>query len=378
MDGLYKHIGKLLLTYNLKSVMTDLESDKHAVRWFCQQLHRCYVVETVLILEDKMRPSKQQQKRERVKEAVAKAEREFVDGLFDQSPASDKGTCELDWARLIPPVLDPATAAPRRGEKKRQQLQSLLFLFHQAIQSLPYTNENDTTTVVELGSGSGQLGLLLAYLYPHIQFVLIELSDAKLCVSQQRAETAKLENVHHLYGSAADMLQRVQQLDLLIGLHCCGSLTDYLLAHAASRGAAFVCAPCCYGQACDPPAITDPRAKADSTPCAKCVQTLPRSCRVAQVFSNEEFQWIARAADVSQGCPCGVHHHKEASAKPRQKAGNWIGEYTTDARHLVNFDRAMHVREAASVDFSVSLTQLYPPGCTAMREVIIGSPCTSA
>ena len=50
---------------------------------------------------------------------------------------------------------------------------------------LPYLLEN--MTCVEFGSGAGHLSLLLAYLRPKTQFVLVELREFSATVAQAKA-----------------------------------------------------------------------------------------------------------------------------------------------------------------------------------------------
>ena len=49
-------------------------------------------------------------------------------------------------------------------------------------------------------------------------------------------------------GDASEMLRRgeLSQVDLVVGLHACGGLSDLIVAHAVAQGAAFVVCTCCF------------------------------------------------------------------------------------------------------------------------------------
>jgi len=306
-----------------------------------------------------MQKSKQQHKVEVVKEALKKVE-DVHYGHVNGEIEVCSDAFKVDWGR-VPSELDPGSVVPARSQRKRQQLSSFLNLFEVILPS-----SSRGATVCDVGSGSGMLGLLLAHMYPHLHVVCLELSHNKLSSSQQRAETCGVCNVEHVHASAADLLGRDGTLapDVLIGLHCCGLLTDFALSAAAELNAPFCIAPCCYGQTADSPPLIDPHAKAGARSCSSCVGALPRSKLIAERLSASEFERIARAADVSQ------QQHEQCNA--RRKSCDWVGNYTQRARALVNADRVALVHELSDGRYHISVEQLQPEECSGMREVLIG------
>lgn len=59
---------------------------------------------------------------------------------------------------------------------------------------------------------------------------------------------APANNLHFVAGDAAALSARgvLPDADLVLGLHACGGLSDLIIAHAVTHGAAFAVCPCCY------------------------------------------------------------------------------------------------------------------------------------
>ena len=149
---------------------------------------------------------------------------------------------EIDW-ELIPKALDPLHETLSRlkkvgrGKRKRQQLESLVANISEMIKS------NDT--VVDFGCGQGHVGLLVAFLFPSSNVILVDNNPEKL-----RMAKAKLESVPQIM-SQVTMFKEISEVgnfDVGVGLHCCGPLTDVVIERCIREGASICISPCCYGK----------------------------------------------------------------------------------------------------------------------------------
>merc|ERR1712083_267208 len=92
--------------------------------------------------------------------------------------------------------------------------------------------------VVEFGAGSGHLGILLAYLRPDCEVVLVETKEYSIPVARERVERLGLQNCRVFHGTVDAYASLDEHFDLAVGLHTCGLLADAVLALAVRRGAA--------------------------------------------------------------------------------------------------------------------------------------------
>ena len=78
-------------------------------------------------------------------------------------------------------------------------------------------------TVVDFGSGTGNLLLPLASLFPQLNFVGLDLNARSLALLQERAEAAHLTNVSTTVGLIEEY---TGPCDIAVALHVCGAGTD--------------------------------------------------------------------------------------------------------------------------------------------------------
>lgn len=171
--------------------------------------------------------------------------------------------------------------------RKRDQLQSMIGYIEPELNRLlkVYSEEfNETNncsgsssakkvTVVEFGSGSGHLSLVLAHRHPLIHFILVERKEYTISVARHRVSECGLQNVSMFTGELSDLdsFLNGRQISLGIGLHCCGLFTDMALDVCLSHNASFVISPCCYGQIGRPPVSTLPSALDDDSKTLECI-----------------------------------------------------------------------------------------------------------
>ena len=216
--------------------------------------------------------------------------REHATSLPAVADAMCSPCAEIDkW----PAGLDPADGEldERRDTRKKEQLVSVA----QHVLSLIETS--GAQRVVEVGAGSGHLGLLIAYLRPHCHVVLVEIKEYSCEVARGRISTLGLANASVAQGSLDEYAERGESFDLIVGLHCCGLLTDAVLSLALSARAAVCVVPCCYGQVVGD---VDHERGAGTAP-----RMHPRSAAFrALPLADGAFEQLARGADLVSGGDC--------------------------------------------------------------------------
>ena len=131
-----------------------------------------------------------------------------------------------------------ARAAVEREERKRQQCDAFAALI--AALDLP-----DGTVVVDFGCGSCGLTLPLAWAFPQLQFIGVDLKMKSLQLMDARAAAARLDNVRTVCRSIAGFKE---PFGLAIALHACGQASDEAILQAVKNDAPYLVAPCCIGK----------------------------------------------------------------------------------------------------------------------------------
>ncbi len=125
-----------------------------------------------------------------------------------------------------------------RLEKKQRQCDS----FAAAVAAL---NLPDGTVVGDFGCGSCGLTLPLAWAFPRLKFVGIDLKQQALELMDARAAEAGLTNVRTHCGSITSFSDPI---GLVLALHACGQASDEAMLHAVNHSAPYCIAPCCIGK----------------------------------------------------------------------------------------------------------------------------------
>lgn len=104
---------------------------------------------------------------------------------------------------------------------------------------------NNKIVFVEFCAGSGYLALPLAVLFPHVDFILVDLKEKSLDIAAIRIQNAALRNVRLMNCSINDF---DEDFHIGVALHACGSATDETIQKCISQRAAFVVCSCCIGK----------------------------------------------------------------------------------------------------------------------------------
>jgi len=134
-----------------------------------------------------------------------------------------------------------------RGERKRAQIQNFYQLLLPLIDTLASRAETESpVTVVDFGSGSGNLVLPLASLFPQCAFVAVDYKEKALALLKIRAEKSGLVNLKVV---PPCLIQSYSgPCDVALSLHGCGSATDFVIELALERGVPYLASPCCVGK----------------------------------------------------------------------------------------------------------------------------------
>ncbi|KDR19528.1 glutathione S-transferase C-terminal domain-containing protein homolog [Zootermopsis nevadensis] len=237
--------------------------------------------------------------------------------------------CELefDWGAM------PYEAHPEGGhlppfrlERKGQQLENLA----KAVLKVAKPGH----TIVDFCSGSGHLGIILAYMLPRCQLILLENKEESLVRARKRVLKLKLTNVIFCQ---CNLDYFCGEFDVGVSLHACGVATDLVIQQCISQNAVFICCPCCYGSVQNNHILTYPRS---------------------QVFRDSamtvrDYLVLGHSADQT---------HDEHNVKTDQ------GKICMG---IIDTDRCLQAKEAG---YSVTLAKLIPETCTPKNNLLVGIP----
>ncbi|XP_078459177.1 glutathione S-transferase C-terminal domain-containing protein [Lampetra planeri] len=227
----------------------------------------------------------------------------------------------------------PAAVNPEEGElsearalRKRQQLENLVGCVRSLAQP--------AHIIVDFCSGGGHLGIVLAYLLPQCQVVLVENKEQSLERARSRCRGLGLSNVS-LYQCNLDYYQGT--FDIGVALHACGVATDMVLERCVRARAAFVVSPCCYGFIQNTDKVS-----------------FPKSQMFQEVLSYREHMVLCRFADQTA-------QHLSADRRSTGKA----------CMTLVDQDRAA---AAAESGFHAHVHSMTPETCSPKNSILVGVP----
>lgn len=233
---------------------------------------------------------------------------------------------DLDWSAVpFDATPEGGSLPPARLQRKQEQLQNLC----KPVLKLAKAGD----TIVDFCSGSGHLGILIAYLLPRCTIILLENKEESLSRAKKRVEKLKLTNVKFCQ-SNLDYFKG----DFNIGtsLHACGLATDLVIQRCIRKNAIFVSCPCCYGSLQDNHQLT-----------------YPRSDVFKEYINNKEYSFLSHAADQT---------HDEKNVKTKQGYR---------CMTIIDMDRKLY---AEQFGYEVHLAKLVPETCTLKNHLLVGIP----
>lgn len=232
----------------------------------------------------------------------------------------------FDWTN-IPFDITPegGSLPPSRLKRKSEQLENLC----KPVIKLAKAGD----VIVDFCSGSGHLGVLLAYLLPTCTIILLENKEQSLNRAKERVKLLKLINIK-FYQCNLDYFKG--NFNIGLSLHACGVATDLVIQQCIKRNAIFVSCPCCYGSL------------------HNCYHlTYPRSDIFKKHINNKQYLTLSHAADQT---------HDKLNAKTQQGY---------ECMAIIDTDRKL---QAEQFNYSVYLGKLIPETCTPKNHILVGIP----
>ena len=163
------------------------------------------------------------------------------DTVGDSNPGTDYKIRYSDSKSTADSTLPPMMSL--RARRKRWQVESFALVLREL--SLTQTQSDPPLTVVDFGAGSGALVLPLAFCFPKMRFVAVEMKQRSCDLLMRRAAAAKLKNVT----PRVTMIENFHDpFDVGVALHACGNATDHVLVKSVLNKAHFAVSPCCIGK----------------------------------------------------------------------------------------------------------------------------------
>ncbi|ETE71115.1 Glutathione S-transferase C-terminal domain-containing protein, partial [Ophiophagus hannah] len=213
-----------------------------------------------------------------------------------------------------------------RALRKQQQLNNLIAL----VTKLAKPGD----VIVDFCSGGGHVGIVLGYILPLCQIILVENKEQSLICAEKRSDELGLHNIWFIQ---ANMDNFKGSFNIGVALHACGVATDMVIEHCIKVGAAFVISPCCYG-------FIQNTSKF----------AFPQSHQFKKVLSYKEHMILCRFADQTA---------VQLPPERRQIGKQCMG--------LVDLDRAWSVERS---NYSVQVITMEPQSCSPKNNLITGIP----
>ncbi|XP_059408760.1 glutathione S-transferase C-terminal domain-containing protein-like [Carassius carassius] len=255
---------------------------------------------------------------------LTKLQENGIDAVYSAHPCP---TWTVDWESL-PAAVNPTEGkmSDARAVRKQQQLNNLLAV----VKELARPGH----TVVDFCSGGGHVGIVLAYMLPKCQVILIENKEESLVRARERSAQLGLTNIGFVQ---ANLDYFTGNFNIGVALHACGVATDMVLDRCVQARAGFVISPCCYGFI-------------QNTLKFK----FPKSARFTETLSYKEHMVLCRFADQTA-----------ISLPPERRL---IGKRCMG---LVDLDRSW---AAETHGYSVRVMTMVPEGCSPKNNMLVGIP----
>lgn len=248
-----------------------------------------------------------------------------------ESAANDRDGNLFEWGAVpLDGKPEGGKLPSKRIDRKKHQLECL------ANEVISLAQPGDI--IVDFCSGTGHLGILLAFLLPDCTIYLLENKEESQQLAMDRVDRLGLTNVVYFRCNLDYFKAR---FDIGVSLHACGVASDIVLEKCYAHRAKFVCCPCCYGKLYEFDRIRYPRSR---------------------VFQQselllKEYLCLAHCADQT--------HDLDNSRTNVEKSHQ--GFYCMD---IIDKDRMLQAEE---LGYSVVQKRLRPENCTPKNRLLIGT-----
>ena len=150
----------------------------------------------------------------------------------------------LTWLRTDEPIFGVLLRLHKQRAARRKEVYETLFVLDRLAPEL-----RRARSICDVGAGHGLVGLFAAILHPHLQRVVHVDRRRPLCYDKALELLALdrpwLKRRARYLERPLDDLAALPPADLVVGVHCCGALTDEVARLARVDGRPFAVMPCC-------------------------------------------------------------------------------------------------------------------------------------
>jgi SAM-dependent methyltransferase len=290
--------------------------------------------------------------------------------MLEWSSSSTTSTTAID------PIYDPQQggkiqADTPRALRKRRQVEAFAHVVSQLLPSS--TSTSDRSTIVDAGSGAGNLSIPLAGLVKHYNCHICAVDVNEMALSRLAARGALLPTDigSRISTLCADLAHATLPDDTAVvcSLHACGAATDMAIRLATSMNVPFCVSPCCTAKVVTQrqplnqygPLASSQRSAAPADICFPRSQWLRSNLVAAEQESSPEeyYEVLARTADVGLGpqTPLEQRTHQRL------------------AKYAIELDRLVAAREHHG--YHVQLFRLRDHEEYGKSELLLGAPAGS-
>ncbi len=178
--------------------------------------------------------------------------------------------------------------AMKSYEWKQFQIETIYQILHSLL------SDSKPLKIIDFGSGAGNVGLCIAYLFPKHTIICVECERSRIELAKERAKRAGITNMEFV----CEWIQNINiAFDVGIGVHLCGIATDYAQIQCFKHCASFILCSCCNGKCCNQLL----RFEKNKVSMSKCVQ-FPRSNyfrNAMRSYGNNVFEIFAKLTSFS-------------------------------------------------------------------------------
>ncbi|ETW38039.1 hypothetical protein PFTANZ_01278 [Plasmodium falciparum Tanzania (2000708)] len=100
--------------------------------------------------------------------------------------------------------------------------------------------------ILDVGGGKGDLGIYISLAFPNVLVIILDININSLFSCFVKLYCNKIKNVLIINESILNFDFRKYKIDMVVGLHCCGGLTDYTIKKCMEERIPFLICSCCY------------------------------------------------------------------------------------------------------------------------------------
>jgi hypothetical protein len=110
--------------------------------------------------------------------------------------------------------------------------------------------------ILDVGGGRGDLGVAIAAEFPSAEITVVDKNNQSLEAGKEYSQRVGCSQAMNFVEADflsfvetdADLSSNSPRVDVVVGLHACGDLTDLILEYALRRNIPFVVCPCCFNK----------------------------------------------------------------------------------------------------------------------------------